>query len=725
MVAIGRLAKGWSSKQITVAGLIVLVASLQAFVARPVVDQWLVNTVRSESQQWADLIFDGLEDVAQCVAASAPGSEPEDHSSEHARLAGHIEAAILSGRLHQIDVLDPTCDCQVSIVSPRLTFSERPPRSATRMRLPNVLHGSSGSIEVSSLATISALHTLLVTNSSIRFQTGPQQNMIDLSPDNVVVTSDDDRSRVAFYKYPSTSGERLMGSLASTHTMVGGRSLTLRLVHDITDHAIAFRGIFWTVAAVLIAIASGLVMLAFRAAARSRQAEQISDKQARFLAERDPLTGALNRYGFGKRVKLVLEDCRQDGRQACFVQIDANKFKEINDQHGHHIGDLALVAIADLIRDSFPKDAVIARLGGDEFAVVWQECKTSKSFADIFANVPSTTTATDDDTAQTIDVSFSAGYAVFPVDGETLTDLMKAADLALYSVKKDQRSGFGGYSKGMTDAFERRLWEINGIQDAADSGAIVPHYQPIINATTGAIEGVEALVRWQHPTLGLLPPARFEHALIDPNAATKITDEMAHAVLNDLQQWHRQGYDISAGLNLGESDLKNPKLVERLTESIKSRKLPSRALAIEVTENAANMFNLDELKPTLKAIRDAGMFIALDDFGTGGSSISILKLLPCTALKIDKSFVDRLVSDSRDYAIVQALTSLGHNMQLKVIAEGVETEQQRTILRHIGVDMLQGHLMSKAVPAHEITRYLEEDTFAEVASAFPRHAIGA
>lgn len=723
MVALTRLANRWSPKQMALAGLVCLFVGLQAFVARPVVDQWLANAIGSESRQWADLLFDGLEAAALCVAESEESTILADHADEHARMAGHLEAAISSGRLHQIDVFDPTCDCFASIVSPLLAYSSRPHGSNLRSREGPIAQPRSTDLERSSLDTIAALHALIEGNTSVRFQSGPPENAIASDAIRGIAQSADTDTRIAFYSYPSLSGERLMGSVNTTRTLIGGRTFTLRLVHDMTDHAIAFRGIFWTVTVVLVGITSGFVFMAFRAVATSRRAEEMSEQQARFLAERDPLTRTLNRFGFSNKANRMIQNCEMTGRRACLVQIDANKFKEINDQYGHHVGDLALSAIAELIQSSFPKEALVARLGGDEFAVLLPENKASKSFQDLFGTIATTTTAVDDANGQTIDVSFSAGYAIFPTDGDTLSELMKAADLALYSVKKDQRSGFGGYSQGMTDAFERRLWEINGIQNAADAGEIVAHYQPIINAQSGMIEGVEALVRWHHPTLGILAPDRFEHALIDPCAASAITTEMARAVVNDLALWHDMGYDISAGLNLGESDLKNPGLVEHLTTMVKDRNLPARSLAIEVTESAANMFNLDELKPVLKAIRKAGMFIALDDFGTGGSSIAILKLLPCTALKIDKSFVNGLVDDPRDYAIVQALTDLGHNMHLKVIAEGVETEAQRTILRRIGVDMLQGHLISKAVPAHEVTRYLEEWSVAEVPQSFHARAI--
>lgn len=719
------LTERWSSKQIGLAALILLFAGLHLFVARPVINQWLTSAVRSEARQWAELVFDGLEEAAQCVAANTTPSSIDAHVHEHARLAGHFEAAISSGRLHQIDVINPACDCLVSIISPFLEYSDRPQGSNLRGREGPAGQPIVADIERESVKTIAALHTLLEAQSSIRFHSGPRKNAIPFNPDNVIHQTPDTGARIALYTYPSTSGERLMGSVTKTRTLIGGHTLTLRLVQDITHHALAYKGIFWTLAVVLTGLTSGLIIGAYRAVVSSRRAEEMSDQQARYLAERDPLTGTLNRYGFGKKAKCLIDRCMQTNVRACLVQIDANKFKEINDVHGHHIGDLALTSLADLLSEYFPPDALIARLGGDEFAVLLAEDKIPKTFRQVFSNIPSSTTATDESTGEDIAVSYSAGYAILPDDGETLEDLMKAADLALYSVKKDQRSGFRGYSQGMTDAFERRLWEIKGIQEAAESGEIIAHYQPIVNAQTGAVEGVEALARWRHPTLGILAPGRFEHALVDANSAAAITREMAEIVVKDLAFWHSKGHNISAGLNLGETDLKNAELVEKLSSMVKSHNLPARSLAIEVTENAANMFNLDELKPTLKSMRDAGMFIALDDFGTGGSSISILKLLPCTALKIDKSFVTGLVDDPRDYAIVQALTGLGHDMNLKVIAEGVETEQQRAILRRIGVDMLQGHLMSKAVPAHEMTRYLEEWSVAEVVRNFPSRAVGA
>ena len=445
---------------------------------------------------------------------------------------------------------------------------------------------------------------------------------------------------------------------------------------------------------------------------RSREVSQtrieVSEREVTFLAENDPLTGIFNRRGFEERANALLEGCTARNTGAILIQLDADRFKDVNDVHGHAAGDLVLVEIAGMLRREMPEDAVIGRLGGDEFAVFVSADSMGERAVAADLGLPSEVTISLDDVRRRLTVKTSAGFARFPEDGAGLNDLLKAADLALLAVKRSGKGRIAPYNVHMTTSLHRRVWEIDSIQDALSEGTLVPYYQPLVCARTGRIEGLEALARWKHPVLGVLTPDRFGSALQDRSVGPKITTAMMDAVIADLVELRARGLPhVSIGLNIGEADLQERDLPRILAEKLRAAGLPLKSVAIEVTEHCLNSENRQDLGPVLAAFRANGAFLALDDFGTGTSSITLLKEIDYTAIKIDRSFIKDVCQNPADLAITRALVQLGRDLGFKIVAEGIETREQLTLLRDLGVDLLQGYLFSRPVPFEKTVHMLE------------------
>ncbi|MEM6463997.1 MAG: bifunctional diguanylate cyclase/phosphodiesterase [Pseudomonadota bacterium] len=463
--------------------------------------------------------------------------------------------------------------------------------------------------------------------------------------------------------------------------------------------------LLFTLSMLLSAAALIGVYVVHRAFLQSHAKGELSARQARFLAECDPLTGLLNRNGFRARAATLLAHCDAEGTRACLVQYDANNLKSINDLYGHPTGDRCLINIAQQIDATFPDTALKARLGSDEFAVLIEESGLPKTIGSLKAQAI-------DSAAKDLAVSTTVGFAFYPDDGATMHQLMKAADLALISAKALANDSVLAFSTHMNESFRKRAWEIQGMREAIEQGEVVPYYQPLINANTLELESLETLIRWNHRELGVLSPGSFESALTEPAVAVAMTEKVLDLMLVDLKNWWSEGYRFSAGLNVGEYDLRNANFSDMIYKKLARHRLPPNALTIEVTESAVNAANVRSVIPILQSLRDRGFSVALDDFGTGTSSLTLLRSLPRTAIKIDKSFISDSVHDTEDRAIVEALAKLGRDLNIKVVAEGVETEEQVSFLKGLGVQTFQGFLFGKPQPASAISQNLRNWTVA-------------
>jgi diguanylate cyclase (GGDEF)-like protein len=425
-------------------------------------------------------------------------------------------------------------------------------------------------------------------------------------------------------------------------------------------------------------------------------------------AAHDPLTGLANRralYTEGES-RLV----KAPSRRRALLLLDLDKFKEVNDSLGHHAGDQLLVEVSARLRGQLRGGDLLARLGGDEFAVLLEDAGYEEA-ASVAENLRST--LAEPFTAQaassamrslTLHSTVSIGIARFPDDGPDLSTLLRKADIAMYKAKI---SGDGHHVYSSIDKSDgaTRLRTIDELQAAMTSPQLVVHYQPKVDLVTGDVHGVEALVRWDHPTRGLLYPGEFL-ALIEESglmrAMTRLVLEMA---LDQAAVWQSQGEHLVIAINLSASSLVDSDLPDEVFAMLAARGVPPASLQLEITEEFL-MADHDRARAILTRLREGGVQISVDDFGTGYSSLSRLREMPIDELKIDRSFILAMTDEARAAALVASIIGLAHSLGLRIVAEGVETEVAYAELRRMGCDQAQGFLMSKPVPATQLDHWL-------------------
>ncbi|MBW7900638.1 MAG: EAL domain-containing protein [Rhodocyclaceae bacterium] len=424
------------------------------------------------------------------------------------------------------------------------------------------------------------------------------------------------------------------------------------------------------------------------------------------LAHHDALTGLLNRFSLESRLEQALLSARREGGQLAVMFIDMDHFKLINDTLGHHLGDQLLVEVAHRLSACVRESDIIARLGGDEFVAVLTGLQESMAAAATAGKIVEALSRPYLIEHHVLHTSPSLGIAIFPVDGQGANELMKNADTAMYDAKRRGRGNYQFFTAAMTVAAGERLEIERGLRRALAENRLELHYQPQVSADDGRICGVEALVRWNDPERGFIPPLRF----IPIAEETGLIEPLGNWVLQEacwqLAAWRAQGIGgVRMAVNLSAYQLRDPELIERVRAAMDEHGIGEGELELEVTESVA-MDNPERAIKRLQALRGLGVNLAIDDFGTGYSSLAYLKLLPIQTLKLDRAFVRDIESDENDAAISAATLALAHTLGLKVVAEGVETEAQRAFLSAHGCDVLQGYLYSKPLPAGEATAFL-------------------
>ena len=436
---------------------------------------------------------------------------------------------------------------------------------------------------------------------------------------------------------------------------------------------------------------------------------EVSEKQvemaqhSHYLANHDVLTDIANRHAFQTQVPDMLETCSKDNGSILLFLVDINNFKDINDYYGHHAGDLILCELANKLTQMAGPRSIVARLGGDEFAVVMCGNEHKANAGSDILGINGNFDLQVEYAGRNVRTSYSAGLVRYPRDGNDLNSLLQNADLALYKAKNSSKREIQEYRAEFGVSFKRRQDLYKEFHNALINSQIVPHYQPLVNMKTGKVEGLEALARWQHPERGIVTATAFYEVLEDKYISELLGSVMLRKILHDMRLWSEMNVDFqSVGLNVGESDLLRPSFVQDIINGVKSLNLPGSSLAIEVTENCVFGDKKELMLMKLGQLRAAGCHIALDDFGTGYSSITQIKELPCTEVKVDKTFVDNVANENVDQAIIKALLSLGNSIGYKLIIEGVETVEQMQILRSFGCELAQGYLFSAPVSAEEI-----------------------
>ncbi|HEX7249869.1 MAG TPA: EAL domain-containing protein [Burkholderiales bacterium] len=422
-----------------------------------------------------------------------------------------------------------------------------------------------------------------------------------------------------------------------------------------------------------------------------------ANERAQHLADHDALTGLPNRRLLEDRLTQALALSYRNRKQTAVMFVDLDRFKTINDSLGHSVGDVLLKEVAVRLGKQLREVDTICRTGGDEFVVVLPEIKRSADAANVAQKIIENLSQPVRVDERELTVTPSIGIAVFPEDGRDAETLIRNADAAMYHAKESGRANYQFFTEQMNLSASRRLALENDLRRALARGELRVHYQPIVDAKSGKVSGHEALIRWQHPERGLLPPSEFIQVAEDTGLILKIGEW----VLMEACRWATfigVERNIPVSVNLSARQFNDPKLVQLVARALKETGLPASLLTLEITESTA-MQQTDVTLGTLRRLKELGVSIAIDDFGTGYSSFSYLKLFPVNSLKIDRSFISEVERDGDNRAIVAAIIALAQVLGLKVVAEGVETEAQKQFLRGFGCEQVQGYLTGKPVDA--------------------------
>jgi diguanylate cyclase (GGDEF)-like protein/PAS domain S-box-containing protein len=441
-----------------------------------------------------------------------------------------------------------------------------------------------------------------------------------------------------------------------------------------------------------------------------REQKNILDHQA----HHDALTGLPNRVLFNDRLEQAIQTAKRKKTKFAVLFIDLDHFKEINDSLGHAVGDEILKTISNRLKENVRQEDTISRLGGDEFTVILEDLSLAQDASIIANKLLHTSEKSMNINDNILYVSSSIGISIYPDDGTSAQNLLKFADSAMYKAKNEGRNNFQYYDSSMTElAFERVFME-TCLRDALKNEEFVVHYQPQVDGCTSKLIGMEALVRWQHPTMGLISPAKFIPLAETTGLIVELDRIVMKIAMTQITKWYEDG--LSPGvlaMNLSIKQLKKTDFIEIFEQLMKETKCKAEWIELEVTESQI-MTNPDEAINVLTRISDLGIELAVDDFGTGYSSLSYLKKLPIDKLKIDQTFVRDLPDDEEDAGITQAIIALAKALNLKVIAEGVETKEQKDFIVENGCDNIQGYFYSKPIPANEFEIILKNGSSIQV-----------
>jgi diguanylate cyclase (GGDEF)-like protein/PAS domain S-box-containing protein len=427
-----------------------------------------------------------------------------------------------------------------------------------------------------------------------------------------------------------------------------------------------------------------------------------AETRAQHLADHDVLTGLPNRRLLEDRLTQALALSYRNRKQTAVMFVDLDRFKNINDSLGHASGDVLLKEVADRLVRQLRVGDTICRIGGDEFVIVLPEIKRSSDAAHVAQKIIETVSQPVPVEERDLQVTASIGISVFPEDGRDAETLIRNADAAMYHAKETGRANYQFFTDQMNLAATRRLTLENDLRRAVQKGEMRVYYQPVNELQTGCAVAHEALVRWQHPTRGVIAPSEFIQLAEDTGLILKIGEW----VLREACRWANFiGTDrgLLVSVNLSPRQFLDPRLVELVAGVLRDSGLPPRLLELEITESTA-MQHTDVTLATLVKLKELGVSIAIDDFGTGYSSLAYLKRFPVDKLKIDKSFVAELALGSDQKAIVAAIIGLAHTLGLKVCAEGVETESQLEFLQSCRCDYIQGYITGRPVDADTAAR---------------------
>ncbi|RQO76204.1 sensor domain-containing diguanylate cyclase [Aquitalea sp. FJL05] len=431
-----------------------------------------------------------------------------------------------------------------------------------------------------------------------------------------------------------------------------------------------------------------------------------ADERIQFLAHFDVLTSLPNRAHMHDRVELAIHNACRDNEQMALLLLDLDRFKTVNESLGHSAGDILLQVAADRIKSSLAAGETVARQGGDEFIILLPAISDPSEAALAAERIRESFNASIELHNHTITITPSIGISVYPDDGRDFETLVRNADAAMYHAKSSGRNSYKFYTADLNARAREILAIESQLRFALERNEFILHYQPQVAMADGRITGAEALIRWNHPSLGILGPARFIEVAEERGFIVQIGNWVIREACRQLALWHGQGLPkMSLAVNLSALQFRQQDLAEVLETALRTHGLSADMLDVEVTESVI-MEDVTSTVQAIDSIKGMGVQLSIDDFGTGYSSLSYLKRFKADKLKIDRSFVRDIPNDADDSAIARAIINMAKNLNMQVVAEGVETIDQWRFLKQEGCDLIQGYLLAKPMPPEEFAGLL-------------------
>ena len=460
---------------------------------------------------------------------------------------------------------------------------------------------------------------------------------------------------------------------------------------------------------IMFVVTPGFLILGVVLSLRILRQRKRAEDRVKYMAFHDELTSLPNRVMLRECLDRALARCRRAGTQSAILYMDLDRFKAINDSLGHEVGDVLLRQVADRLRALSPEGDTVGRMGGDEFMIVIENhtnlADTSARAGRFVEQLGAPYLLGEKD----CHIKVSIGISVFPADGSDSQALLKAADVAMYRAKSTGGDGYSYYSPSMNVHTVERLELESDLRHALERNEFLLHYQPKVEVETGLITGIEALLRWQHPRRGLVPPMNFIPLAEETGLIAPIGEWVLATACARTKAWQKEGFPrLDVAVNLSARQFADPMLLPNLTRIIRASGLDPSNLELEITESVV-MSHGESAVAVLHQLKSLGVQISIDDFGTGYSSLAYLKRFPIDTIKVDRSFIRDIPGDAGDKKITRAIIAMAHSLRLKVVAEGVETSGQLEFLRRQRCDSVQGYFLHRPLPDSEVAGVLGLD----------------
>ena len=453
----------------------------------------------------------------------------------------------------------------------------------------------------------------------------------------------------------------------------------------------------------------GLTRSQAPAALEQRPARAQDQQKLSYLARYDPLTGLINRFLFGDRLQSAIARAKRDENLVALMFLDLDDFKAVNDHYGHATGDGLLKQVAKRIVASVRETDSVARIGGDEFTVILESAARLEDAGQVAAKILDAVAEPYIVGNRELRVTASIGIAIYPFDADSSQALLRDADIAMYSAKANGSNTFQYFTPKLRQSASERLSLIDGLRRAVGTGdGLRLVYQPWIEIDSGTVAGVEALLRWEHPEMGMIPTERFIALAEETDLIVPLGLWVMNTACTQLKAWHSSSSGkFAVSINVSPRQLRRGNLAEVVEDTLQRTGLDPRWLKLELTERTL-VEDTETARRTLDRLRDLGVAIAIDDFGTGYSSLSYLKSFPIDAIKIDREFVRDAVVDADTATVAKSMVSLAKKLDLQVIAEGVETRQQLDMVRDHGCTLIQGFYISRPLATDRVLPALQK-----------------